>query len=173
MRTALSAAMRLLPSVPSMEACESALVLRRTDGSRNSNARAGSERPREGLRRSGRRGAATGQPKRRSRTVRDWLLLAFVGAFVVLTGLPAIFILVLDALPLIGDWLTRSCAILGCGHRLLRLASRTRRSGERQSTRVGLTAVSVHPVSVNPLKQSPVSSRFQYTLFALRSGPCG
>jgi hypothetical protein len=51
-------------------------------------------------------GAATGQPKRRSRTVRDWLLLAFVGTFVVLTGLPAIFILVLDALPLIGDWLT-------------------------------------------------------------------
>jgi len=51
-------------------------------------------------------GAATGQPKRRSRTVRDWLLLAFLGAFVVLTGLPAFLIVVLDALPLIGDWLT-------------------------------------------------------------------
>jgi Bacterial PH domain len=52
------------------------------------------------------RGAATGQPKRRSRTVRDWLLLAFVGVSIVLTGLPAFLIVVLDALPLVGDWLT-------------------------------------------------------------------
>ena len=51
-------------------------------------------------------GAATGQPKRWSRNVRDWLLLAFVGVSIVLTGLPAALILVLDALPLVGDWLT-------------------------------------------------------------------
>ena len=50
-------------------------------------------------------GAATGQPKRRSRTVRDWLLLAFVGVSIALTGLPAFLIVVLDALPLVSDWL--------------------------------------------------------------------
>jgi hypothetical protein len=48
----------------------------------------------------------TDQPKRRSRTVRDWLLLAFVGVRIALTGLPAFLIVVLDALPLGGDWLT-------------------------------------------------------------------
>jgi hypothetical protein len=51
-------------------------------------------------------GAATDQPKRRSLTVRDWLLVAFLVVFVVLFGLPAFFIVVLDALPLVGDWLT-------------------------------------------------------------------
>jgi hypothetical protein len=51
-------------------------------------------------------GAATGQPKRRFQTVRKWLLLAFVGVSIVLTGLPAFLIVVLDALPVIGDWLT-------------------------------------------------------------------
>ena len=48
-------------------------------------------------------GAATDQPERRPRTVRDWLLLAFFGAFAVFLGLPLIFILALDALA--GDWL--------------------------------------------------------------------
>jgi hypothetical protein len=48
-------------------------------------------------------GAATDQPERRPRTVRDWLLLAFFGAFAVFLGLPVIFILALDALA--GDWL--------------------------------------------------------------------
>jgi hypothetical protein len=35
--------------------------------------------------------------------VREWLELAFIAAFIVLLGLPVIFILVLDALA--GDWL--------------------------------------------------------------------
>ena len=51
-------------------------------------------------------GAATGQPKRRSRTMGDWLQLAFFVVFVVVFGLPAFLIVVLDALPLVGDWLT-------------------------------------------------------------------
>ena len=51
-------------------------------------------------------GAATDQPKRRSRTVRDWLLLAFIVVSVVLFGLPAFLIVVLDSLPVVGDWLT-------------------------------------------------------------------
>jgi len=51
-------------------------------------------------------GAATDQPKRRFQTVRDWLLLAFIVVFVVLFGLPAFLIVVLDAVPLVGDWLT-------------------------------------------------------------------
>ena len=51
-------------------------------------------------------GAATEQPKDRSWTVRDWLLLALLVVFVVLFGLPAFLIVVLDSLPLVGDWLT-------------------------------------------------------------------
>ena len=51
-------------------------------------------------------GAATDQPKRRSRILLDWLQLAFLVVFVVLFGLPAFLIVVLDALPLVGDWLT-------------------------------------------------------------------
>jgi hypothetical protein len=51
-------------------------------------------------------GAATRQPKRRFETVRKWLLLAFVGVGIVLTGLPAFLIVVLDSLPVVGDWLT-------------------------------------------------------------------
>ena len=38
--------------------------------------------------------------------MRDWLLLAFVGVSIVFTGLPAVLIVVLDALPLVSDWLT-------------------------------------------------------------------
>jgi Bacterial PH domain len=49
---------------------------------------------------------ADDQPERRTRTVRDWLLLALVGAVVFFFGLPFIFVLVLDAVPLTGDWLT-------------------------------------------------------------------
>jgi hypothetical protein len=49
--------------------------------------------------------AATGQPKRWSGTVREWLLLAFVGVFILFAGLPAMLILVADELPLVGDWL--------------------------------------------------------------------
>lgn len=45
-------------------------------------------------------------PARRSLTVRDWLLLALIVVFVVLFGLPAFLIVVLDAVPLVGDWLT-------------------------------------------------------------------
>lgn len=44
-----------------------------------------------------------GQLERPRRTVREWLELAFIAAFIVLLGLPVIFILVLDALA--GDWL--------------------------------------------------------------------
>jgi hypothetical protein len=51
-------------------------------------------------------GAATDQPRRSSWTVRDWLQLAFFVVFVVLFGLPGFLIVVLDALPLVGDWLT-------------------------------------------------------------------
>jgi Bacterial PH domain len=51
-------------------------------------------------------GAATDQPKGRFRTVGDWLAVAFVVVWVVLFGLPAFLIVVLDALPLVGDWLT-------------------------------------------------------------------
>jgi hypothetical protein len=51
-------------------------------------------------------GAATDQPKRRSRTVRDWLLYALFFVFIVLFGLPAFLIVVLDAVPVVGDWLT-------------------------------------------------------------------
>jgi len=49
--------------------------------------------------------SATG-PKGRFRTVGDWLTVAFVVVWVVLFGLPAFLIVVLDALPLVGDWLT-------------------------------------------------------------------
>ena len=48
----------------------------------------------------------TDQPKRRSQTLRDWLLYALFGAVVVLFGLPAFLIVVLDSLPVVGDWLT-------------------------------------------------------------------
>jgi hypothetical protein len=48
----------------------------------------------------------TDQPKRRSQTLRDWLLFAFFVVFVVLFGLPAFLIVVLDSLPAVGDWLT-------------------------------------------------------------------
>ena len=48
----------------------------------------------------------TDQPKRRSLTVGDWLQLVVFVVFVVLFGLPAFLIVVLDALPLVGDWLT-------------------------------------------------------------------
>jgi hypothetical protein len=49
-------------------------------------------------------GAATDQPKRL--TVRDWLLYAFIVVSVVLFGLPAFLIVVLDEVPVLGDWLT-------------------------------------------------------------------
>jgi hypothetical protein len=37
--------------------------------------------------------------------VGDWLLFAFVVVWVVLFGLPAFLIVVLDAVPVVGDWL--------------------------------------------------------------------
>ena len=58
-------------------------------------------------------GPATDQPKRRSRTVRDWLLLAFIVVFVVLFGLPAFLIVVLDCPTRSGRLAHSSCAILG------------------------------------------------------------
>gem|GEM_PF-3511601 len=48
----------------------------------------------------------TDQPKRPSQTLRDWLLYALFGAVVVLFGLPAFLIVVLDSLSVVGDWLT-------------------------------------------------------------------
>ena len=51
-------------------------------------------------------GAATDQPERQSLTVGDWLQIAFFVVLVVLFGLPAFLIVVLDAVPLVGDWLT-------------------------------------------------------------------
>ena len=38
--------------------------------------------------------------------MRDWLQLAFLGVIIVLIGLPGFLIVVLDALPGVGDWLT-------------------------------------------------------------------
>jgi hypothetical protein len=54
--------------------------------------------------------------------VGDRLTVAFVVVWVVLFGLPALLIVVLDALPLVGDWLTAHVPFWDEGHRLLRLA---------------------------------------------------